>query len=134
MTEVIVFPDAEGLICDWLPGELADRGRTVTVSTKVPNPRPSEFVRVIRAGGPQLNLVQDRPTLIVEAWAATESAAASLAELSRALIKSTAGTVIGGVTVYRVDELGGPNNNPDPDSAQARYTVTLSMLLRGTAQ
>lgn len=134
MTEVVIFPDAEGLIVDWLPGELADRGRTVTVSTRVPNPRPAEFVRVLRVGGPQHNLVQDRPTLVIEAWATTESAAASLAELSRALIKSTAGTVIGGVMVYRVDEFGGPANHPDPDSAQARYVVTLSMLLRGTAQ
>lgn len=134
MTEVVVFPDVEGLVCDWLPAELAARSRTVTVSTKVPNPRPAEFVRVIRTGGPQLNLVQDQPTLVVEAWAATESAAASLAELARALLKSTAGQQVGGVMVYRVDEIGGPQNLPDPDSAQARYVFTLSILLRGTAQ
>jgi hypothetical protein len=134
MTQVVLFPDAEQLVCDWLPAQLTANSRTAPVVTRVPSPRPAEFVRVLRAGGPQLNRVQDQPTLVIEAWAARESLAASLAELARGLLKSLEGQRVGGVMVYRVAEVGGPVNLPDPDSAQARYVLTLSMLLRGTAQ
>lgn len=133
MTEVILAPDAEQLVCDWLQPELAARGRDVPVGTRVPNPRPAEFVRVVQSGGDRLNIVQVRPTLLVEGWASTESAARSLTELARGLIRSMPGQQIAGVMVYRVDELGGPSNLPDPDSAQARYTLTLSLLVRATA-
>lgn len=133
MTEVIVAPDAEQLVCDWLQPELSARGRDVPVGTRVPSPRPAEFVRVIQSGGERPNLVQDRPTLLVEGWAASESAARSLTELARGLIRSMPGQQIDGVMVYRVDELGGPTNLPDPDSAQSRYTITLSLLLRASA-
>ena len=52
---------------------------TVPVSTRVPNPRPASFVRVQRTGGAGQNLVQERPVVLVECWAATDTAAWALA-------------------------------------------------------
>lgn len=132
MTEIIVFADVEQLLTDWLPAQLTAHGRTVPVVTRVPTPRPTQFVRVMVTGGARNNMVQDRATVTYEAWAGTESAAASLAQLVRGLINSMPGQVIGGVMVYRSDD-GAPVNLPDPDSAQSRYTGVMSLLLRGAA-
>lgn len=131
--DVIVFPDVEQLVCDFLPDELAARSWDVTVGTRVPNPRPSKFVRVLAVGGVRRNLVQGNPTVVVEGWADKESDARNLCDLARALVVSMAQRDDLPSTVYRVDELSGVANLPDPDSAQSRYTVTLALLIRGSA-
>lgn len=134
MTEVIVFPDVEKLLTDWLPAQLADYGHAVHVGTSVPNPRPAIFVRILATGGQRNNLVQDAPTVVYEAWAAKETDAVTVAQLTRALIVSLAGQTVGGVMVYRVNEFASPASLPDPLSSQTRYTGTVSILLRGYAQ
>jgi hypothetical protein len=132
--EVIVFPDVEQVLCDWLTTALTAHGQAVPVSTRIPNPRPAKFVRLIRTGGTVGPvLVLDGPIVAIEAWAATESQAAALLQLTRGLIATLPGQDIGGVTFYRVTEVGGPGNLPDPVSDQARYTYTVSILLRGQA-
>lgn len=134
MNELILFPDAEAVLTTWLRAALAERGVSVPVGTAVPNPRPGRFVRVLRTGGPVADLfLLDNPTVVIEAWASTEAVAADLARLARGLIHKLAGLVVNGTTVYRVDELAGPGNLPDPTTGMARYTFTVSMLLRGSA-
>lgn len=131
-TEVIVFPDAEQVLGDWLAEQLAARGYDVQVGTRPPDPRPASFVTLQRTGGPRANLVTDAPLITVESWADQESAAHDLAQLVRGLLNSAAGRVTA-ATVYQVRESGGPGNLPDPVTAQARYTQTFEIRLRGTA-
>lgn len=133
MSTAVVFPDVEQLLIDALPSRLAAHGMTQPVGTRVPSPRPAEFFRVLVTGGSRQNLVEDNPTVTVEAWAQTESRASLMARTLRAVLESLAGQVIGGTTIYRARDFSAPVNLPDPTSAQVRYTSTGSILLRGTA-
>lgn len=105
---------------------------TPPVSGKVPNPRPDTFVTVRRTGGAQANRVVDAATIVVEAWALTDTAALDLAQLARRALHEAQGTVVGDTTVYRVQELSGPAELPDPLSEQPRTTQTFTVETRGT--
>lgn len=131
MAEVILFPDVEGLLADYLRAELGSRpGYTdMSVSTKIPNPRPERFVRVMRTGGSTPSLVVDDATILVEAWANKESDAVALAQLCRGLMRVL--DVVSGVQFYRVDTFSAPANLPDPNSGQVRYTATYAVRVRG---
>lgn len=133
MPELIVFPDAITIVGTRLRVGLPDNGFDLEVHTRVPNPRPDEWVRVDRAGGVKANLVTDAATVIVEAWAQTEPRAHAIAQMCRALIHAMEGTTQSGVPVYRVGELAGPTTLPDPESGQPRATQTLQVNLRGFA-
>jgi len=135
MTEVIQSADIEQALCDWLSTKLAAYGRSVHVGTLIPNPRPGEFVRVLLVGGQRQrgSRVIDTQTVALEAWAAAEGAACSLALLLEALSLSMPDQDVTGLTVYRVDEFAGPANLPDPESTQSRYTMTLSFTTRASA-
>lgn len=141
MPEVIVFPDATVLYCDYLRAELTARGYTgIHVGTRVPNPRPTRFIRVLRTGGSRRNLVVDDTMLTVEAWADAEEDAQDLAQLARALIAATRGTMLAGTAVYTVDDVtgpgalpSGPTFVPDPLSAQPRFSFSMVVAVRGAA-
>jgi hypothetical protein len=128
VNEPVEFPDAERIVIDYLAARVG-----VPVSLTVPNPRPASFVTVQRVGGPRLNLVADDATLAVEAWAASPTAAKAVLGVARAHVLAMGRQVVDGVPVYRVTEVGGPAYLPDPDSAQARYTLTVQVALRGVA-
>lgn len=125
--QAIVFPDASKLIADRLRTVLA----TVAVGTKVPNPRVVPFVLVRRLGGVRRNLVTDEPLISLECWDADDAAAQNLAQLARAHMGALQGVVLDGTTVYRVDEISGPQDLPDPLSAQPRYVQQFTVALRG---
>lgn len=129
MSEVIIFPDVEALLIDLFVDELPGFGYSIPVASRVPNPRPSTFVRVMRVGGVATNMVTDTATVAVEAWAATESAAIALASTLRGILH--AAELSRGV--YSVGEFAGPANLPDPATSQIRYTATYSVGVRGTA-
>lgn len=129
MVELIVFPDTVALLCGVLEDECA-----VPAGTRVPNPRPATFLRLDRTGGPRQTLVSDAAQVTVESWAASEAAAHDLAQLARAVLHTLPGTVVDGVAVYRVDEVSGPANLPDPLSDQARYSQTFAVHVRGATQ
>lgn len=124
MTEAIIFPDVEALL-------IRSLSVGVPVSTRVPNPRPASFVRVKRAGGGRRNLVTDACLVVVECWAATEPAAAELAELTRARIHALRQTDNGGEWVRRVQDVSGPGAFPDPVSETPRYQFTVQIDTRG---
>lgn len=131
MSELIIFPDVEGLLVAYLNAALAERDAGASASTRVPNPRPSRFVRCQRVGGPVSSLfVVDTPLVVVEAWGRDDVDAQQLLSLTRALLHVLPDV---DARVYRVDELSGPGNLPDPLSDQSRYTMTLSLSLRGDA-
>lgn len=125
-TEVIVFPDVEQLVIDGIAPELAARGWVVPVTTRTPNPRPAEYVRVIRTGGVRVNLVLERAQITVEAFAEREARAERLAALVRGILPTLE-------AAYDVDEFSAPGNLPDPTTAQHRYTATYGVLVRGAA-
>lgn len=127
MTDLFVFPDAAAVVCVALVEEL-----DVQAGTKVPNPRPTEFVLARRTGGPRLNLVADDAQISIECWAATDEAAHDLAQRARSVVHAMRGTVVDGVTVYRVAEFTGPQDLPDPISHQPRYVFTVSIAMRGS--
>lgn len=129
--EVIVFPDVEQLVIDGLTPELETLGFSVPVATRVPDPRPDEFVRVIRTGGSRVNLVVEAAQITVEAYAARESRAERLAALCRGILPAL--DVVNGVQVYGVDEFAAPANLPDPRTTQHRYSATYAVRVRGAA-
>lgn len=133
MAEVIVFPDLEGLLVEYLSEALAVRGESAEAAITVPDPRPDRFVLVPRIGGVRRNLVVDAATIAVECWARTDAQAAALAALVRGLVGVLPSQRLNGVPIYRVDEYSGPANLPDPRTAQARYTFTVAIAYRGTA-
>lgn len=127
MPDVVIFPDAEHVVLDFLHDELGD----VDVGNFVPKPRPERFVLVRRLGGPRMNEVADNAMLGIEAWGENLGDAQDLIQWCRALIHSMSGQIVAGVTVYRVTEIGGPAQLPDPLSDQPRYVFTVQVAMRG---
>lgn len=132
MTELITFPDVEAAAQDYLETQLAALSDTATVVVKIPDPRPTRMVKLNRTGGVRLGLVLEQAQLTVECWDARTDLAHDLAQVVRGLLwvmpdrYSTA-------TTYKVAELGGLANLPDPDTALPRYTFTVLITTRGTA-
>jgi len=125
----IRFPDVEAMLAAWMPTVLP-----VPCSTRIPNPRPSRWVRILRTGGPSEMLVVDQAQITVECWNDNLVGAANDAATVRAHLRALQGRTVAGVQVLRVREWGGPANLPDTHSAQPRYTWTVSIDVRGTPQ
>lgn len=98
--------------------------------SKVPNPRPDEFVLLRRVGGPTRNMVTDEPTLAVEAWSTDKTLSQALLQRVRAAIHE-APTASLSPPIYLVTEFAGPADLPDPDSNHARHTMTVAVAMRG---
>lgn len=132
--ELIVFPDPVEVVIAGLEARLGDAGYPgVPVSGWIPSPRPSRFVRAMRVGGVAESLVIDGAFVVVEAWAESAKESADLAAAARAVVRAMAGQVVAGTTVYEVEENAGPANLPDPESNQARHTMTFVIGVRGRA-
>lgn len=125
---MIVFPDVELLVVDALNEAFEIAMPGVEWFTKVPNPRPTEFGRVIRTGGPVETLVSENAQITLEGWAYSEARAFAILSLGRAIAHEFEGALFG------VTEFGGPINLPDPTTAQERYTLTLGVRARGLVQ
>ncbi|MFI8263680.1 hypothetical protein [Streptomyces sp. NPDC085665] len=128
----MLMPDAVAVVTAYLRATLAAAGRPVPVVSRIPSPRPPEFVRVERLGGVQQTPVSDRPRLDIHCWAESEYQAHDLAALTRALISGIPG-VRDEVTVYRVAEVGGLQWLPDDQSGSPRYAFAVEIHMRGRA-
>lgn len=124
---MVTFPDAMAVAIAYLNANM-----TPPVLPRVPSPRPAEFLTVRRTGGPKRNLVTDQAQLTVESWAESDEDAHDNIQRARALLNDMPGQTLSGVPVYRVEELTGPANLPDPLSDQPRYSQSFSVALRGT--
>lgn len=127
MQPVVAFPDAVLVVIDYLREKMPD----LMVGSRVPEDRPSQFVRVRRTGGLRRTLVNDRPRIDFQCWARTEEEAETLMSRVRAYTLAMAGTR-GTTTVYRVREVGGPQWMPDNESNQPRYGFAVEFSTRGT--
>jgi hypothetical protein len=124
---VIVFPDAVLVTILYLRGALPG----LPVYSRVPDPRPTEFVRIERLGGLRRSLILDRPRIDVECWSDSEEGAADLSATVRAYVLAMAGKR-GETTVYDVAEVSGPMWLPDSVSGQPRYSFAVEFSTRGT--
>lgn len=127
MTERIEFPDAVELVLGAIAAELP----AIPTGTRVPASRPAAFIVARRSGGERTSIVTDTAVVTVEAWSDGPAEAADLAEQCRAIIHAMEGSVVDGVPVYRVDDVGAPGDLPDPLSDQPRYTFSVLVTLRG---
>lgn len=123
MAEAVLYRDIEALVCMFLRKPLLG---SIQIGIRIPNPRPNEFIRVLRTGGPKETLVSEAAQITVEAWAQTEQRASLLLSQCRALLNAA------DETIYGVHEFSGPANLPDPLSAQIRYTQSFQVRARGT--
>lgn len=124
--ETVIFPDAKAAVITYLSETL-----TVPVSSRIPNTRPDDFIRILHAGGAgAVNPALDDVAFTVESWSTNEGGAADRAQLVRAHLRNA--TVMGGHGVYAYTEWGPPVDLPD-ESGQYRYTFTFTIRIRGHA-
>lgn len=129
--ETILFPDVQGMVIPFLRDGLEARGWVVTVASAVPNPRPATLVKVTRTGGTRDGLVVDGPHVTFQCWAATAPEAHRLARTANAILHASQASLVGGEWVYRVDDVGGVTEFPDPDTDYSRYQFTVRLHTRG---
>lgn len=127
MTQLVIFPDAVDLVRTHLAAAL-----DVPIVHDVPTPRPPSFVTVRRGGGVRHTIISDAAQLLIESWADRAEDAMDLAQLARAHLNALPGQVLDDTPVYRVEELAGPADLPDPLSDQQRATFTVLVHLRGS--
>ena len=128
MSLTVEWFDVTTAVIDYLETALAP----VSTHSNVPNPRPTSFVRVERIpGGGRFDRVLEKVQLIVESWSNTDIDAEALGNAVRTAMGELAGTLQGGLTFSRVDEVTGMGNLPDPVSFQSRYTQTFELTTRG---
>lgn len=121
----MAFFDVAGLVIGHLAGELS-----VSVSSRVPDPRPERFVQVRRIGGLSAEPVRDRARLDVHCWALTDPEAMSLALEVRSHMWALSGTDLLGPVVYEVAEFMGPRHQDDDLTGTPRVWATYELVVR----
>jgi hypothetical protein len=126
MGEILAPADAEAVLIADLKAQYVAHSVSASVGTKIRDPRPTLFTKVILAGGGS-SYVYNSPMLIVECWGPTEAQAWELAALTVALVESISERV-GICSGYT--HVGDPVNQPDPESGSPRYVFTKVLHLR----
>lgn len=130
MTQPVSFGVVEMALADHLSAKLAERSDTARVVNEVPHERPSRYVLVMRIGGGEANLVTDRPRIVAECCDPYGPAAAALADVVRALIKTAAPGWVGGMWIDKAS-ISSVAYSPDPATNSPRYLVYAELLTRG---
>ncbi|MFE3191650.1 hypothetical protein ACFXHA_21750 [Nocardia sp. NPDC059240] len=142
MGERILFAGIEAALVDFLSPRLAESaGAAVPVLMRIPDPRPSRFVRVSRndrkgrldvedqVGSRGANLILDRPRVVFEC-VDDSGGAADLAAKVRSIINAAAPGYLGTVWCDYVADAG-EENDIDPVTAAPRYTIVTDLIVRG---
>lgn len=125
MAKTAAFADVE----DLLPKILTVG---VPVASRLPDKLPNEFVRVIRTGGAgRVTRVSEIATVVVEAFAKTETRALQLLRQCATKLADAEGTTVHGVNLKTVTEISGPGNLPSPTIPRSRYSQTFDLHLKG---
>lgn len=109
---------ARGLLVPHFPG--------VTISSRVPNPRPQRFIRISRAGGPR-DWAIDRALILVECWAATEPAASADADLAYAVLAAVNYTEVAPATYWDGGNLVSFDDPAITNQSRYQFTGTLGV-------
>jgi len=127
VAELLVPADDEVAAVDELNARMP-----VPVGTRVPNPKPPEFGRIVATGGAERDLVTDGATLALEGFAETETRARRIcAEMIAHLQAAGRAGTVGGVACYGVRAVSLPANLPMPSvPTHYRFTATVSADLR----
>lgn len=132
MSEVIVFPDPVDLAIGVLDAGLTDDGAQVGATI----PSVTRWVTVTLMDSEQRDLVIQRSILRVACQVGdgptAKKDAQALAQLSRAILGSIAGTRVDGTTVYKVADVH-LADDPDQITGLNRVTFNVAISLRGTA-
>lgn len=131
-TPLVVFPDVVALCVDAIRAGFKTQGNTTAIANVLPDPA-APCVTVRRHGGPRRDLVTDQAQIGLESYARTAVEAHDNCQLARALVFAMRGTAHDGVAIYRIGELAGPQDLPDPISTLPRYVCTLVVAARGRA-
>jgi len=123
MNEAVVFPNIEAVCVHFLESAFTARGESVSVATRVPNPRAGLTVKVVRYGGGRINVGMDAPQVRFECWADSDYEAAELARKTRALV---------GTMEEFGSEVGQVVNFPD-SSGLPRYQFAAQFFTAGEA-
>lgn len=115
------------LVRERLPAEFSD----VWVGTKIPNPTHPRMVRVSRTagGGMATHGQTDHVYALFECWADDEDGAEELANVVRAVLKSSPGHWAHDTFIRWWKENSGPYSWPDA-SDQVRFQFTGEILLK----
>lgn len=122
----VTYPNAAALVITKLRAALP----SLLFCHDVPTARPDIFVRVFRTGGPRDSVI-DQAQLTIESWAPDSDTAETNAQTVRDVLNGLPGQILGGYPVYRVDELSGPGDLPDPLSDSRRSTWSVQVWIRG---
>lgn len=95
----VIFPNIEARCVSFLKSVLSP---DVYVSTRIPNPRANQMVRVTRTGGGRINVGMDAPQVLFECWAPSDYESSELARVVRAQVGSMEefGSEIGAVVNF----------------------------------
>jgi len=99
---------------------------TIPVRVRVPSPRPDAFLTVSRSGGPVVNRVLEEPLLTVQAWGKSIADASDTASA----IKSAFLNDYTEMPLVRRVQILSVYDDPDPESEQPRYTVSVRLTVR----
>lgn len=94
-------------------------------STKAPDQRPTQYVRVSRVGGGMINPVTDKARVLVECWAESTVNAETLANDARYLLCNAGGKSFAGVFIRWCSEVSGPVDFPDTVGPRFQFIVEL---------
>lgn len=129
VADPVLFPDVTAAVCALLhdtTGEATDYRPT-------PGHDGGKLLVARRTGGVAADVVIDRATVVVEAWADTYEDAQDLAQTARAHLLAIHNEQVGDALLYRAVELGAPGWDPDPLSGSPRFTGTYTVEVRGSA-
>ena len=132
MAELISYPDPESVLTSFITAQLVSGTYAgVKAGTEVPDPRATEFVRVLLVGGFRRNLVTDVPRLAVESWGVSKARASGLSALvDRLILAAARDGVMGSTTLNDVNVVSRSQYLPDPETDTHRYTATYELALR----
>ena len=130
---MIVDPDVEHLLINYLNTALPDHGCTIPVADRVP-PGGGDIpaITLVRTGGARRDLVTDEAQITVDARDVDNAAAITALILVRALLNDLWGQALAGHQVYTVRELTGPYSNPTTTSELSRYTQSFLVAVRAS--
>ncbi len=128
-TQLVTYGDLEQTFLDYLQRALAGRplAEGAEFGSQIPE-RPDVFVLVRRVGGTRARFL-DIASLDVQVWHRTDTQAHDLIDLVSGLIWLAEG--VG--PIRGVSYATSPAFAPDPDSGAARYLMTATVTVRGTA-
>lgn len=101
-------------------------------SDEIPEPRPSRFYKVTRAGGDYTNPAYDSPRVLIECWATDSATAEQMALNATAAFKNARGKTFLNSFIHGCDDIQGPVDYNDPAIQDRRRCQFLATLLTST--